>query len=121
MALYKAKQLDINGITQAILNNFSFVYNYSLQFQNLVNSVNTFTTGTVYPTLVKNILVTNITSTIATISWTPVPSATSYNIQINPKGDKLNIITVLGVTTTNYTVGSLTPNTSYEVAVQAIV
>lgn len=120
MALLKAKQLDINSVTAAILNSLGSSYVYNLQFSNLVNTVNTFVTGYVYPQAVKNITVTNITNTVAQINWAAVVSATSYNVQINPKGDKINIITILGINTTSYIVSGLSPNTVYEVQVQAV-
>lgn len=112
MALLKAKQLNINDITQNVLNAFSGVY--SLKFNNLVESVNTFSTGYNFPIPVINVIVTFVNANSVTLQWDSEPLAVSYTVYLRPKGDVLDNIVVSSITNTFVTISGLTQDTIYE-------
>ena len=121
MALLKAKQLDINTVTQSVLQTISNNYGYDLTFSNLVRAVNVFSTGYTYPSPVLNIQISNVTANSAVISWSPVGSATSYDIQFNPVADPYDSTIILGITTSFYTITGLLQDTVYEIKVRPVV
>ena len=59
----------------------------------------------------------NITSSSADLSWTPSGSETAWNIDYGPSG--YSIGTGTSVSSANYTVSGLTPQTDYDFYVQA--
>lgn len=112
MALLKAKQLNINDITQNVLNAFSGAY--SLKFNNLVESVNTFSTGYNFPTPVINVIVTFVNANSVTLQWDTEPLAISYTVYLRPKSDILDNIVVSSITNTFVTISGLAQDTIYE-------
>lgn len=62
---------------------------------------------------------TNITQTGATLSWSAVSGAASYNLQWKP-GTSSTWTTVSGLTTTSYALSGLTAGTAYNYQVQAV-
>lgn len=115
MALLKAKQLNINDVTNAILNNIGA--NYLSTFDDLVDGVHTFSTGYNFPPLIQGIVVTFVNANSATIQWVDQLLAISYNIYCRPKGDTLNTITIYNIVTPYVTINNLSPDTIYEVTV----
>ena len=121
MALLKAKQLDINNVTLNVLNAIGNIYSYGLQFNNLVNRVNVFSTGYNFPSPIVNSIVTFVNASSVTIQWDIAPLATSYTVYIHPKGDSLDNIIVSGITTRFVTVSGLQPDTIYEYYVSYVI
>lgn len=117
MALLRAKQLNINEITNALLNSIGGNYTYNYEFANLVDSVHTFSTGYHFPSLVNGITPITVNANSASIKWNPVPLAVSYNIYCHPKGNILDSITMLNVSGTSTIIIGLTQDTIYEVQV----
>ena len=70
-------------------------------------------------TSVLNVDTVNVTSTSATIAWTPGNIETEWNLQFkSDTGSWSNAIAVTG--TPNHTLTGLTPSTTYQVRVQAV-
>ncbi len=77
--------------------------------------------GTELPTCETptNLVVSNISQTEATATWTAGGDETAWNVQFK-KGSDLDWNNVLNVTNTSYVLTNLTPNTGYFVRVQAV-
>lgn len=117
MALLKAKQLDIRSITALVLGTISTDYTSNYTFNNLVDGVNTFSTGYNYPLAPKNLELVSVNANSVTLQWSPTLLAVSYNVYCHPKGDPLSSITLLAVTGTSVTITGLSHDTVYEVEV----
>ncbi|MBK6544845.1 MAG: fibronectin type III domain-containing protein [Saprospiraceae bacterium] len=110
---------NITGLTSSTLYNTRVKAVCSSGSSNYSATVN-FTTagsggGCGTPT---NLTVTNITQSTATISWTAVSGATSYNFQY--KLASSGTWTTASVTTTTVNLSGMTQGTSYNVRVQAV-
>jgi len=97
-------------------------YDFQVQAVCLITSaysaVGNFSTLALSCSTPTNINVTAITATSATLSWTPVAGATSYNIQGRIVGT--TTWTLIPSAAATYSVTGLTPNTTYEFQVQAV-
>lgn len=117
MALLKAKQLDISNITSLVLSTIETDYTSNYTFNNLVDGVNTFSTGYNFPNPTQNLELISVNANSATLKWSATLLAVSYNIYCHPKGDPLNSIILLNVTGTSITIPGLSQDTVYEVEV----
>lgn len=66
-----------------------------------------------------NLVVSNISSNTANISWFPVSGATSYQLQWRP-GSGSTFISQTGITATSFSLTGLNPSTAYTVQVLAV-
>lgn len=111
MALLKAKQLDINSITQSVLNTIQA--SYDLQFENLVESVKSFSTGYAFPSPVVNAVVTFVDANSATIQWDANLDAMTYTLYLHPQGDPFDYTIIYGISASHIVINNLLPNTRY--------
>ena len=65
-----------------------------------------------------NVTASTITDNSATINWTPFGAATVFNLEYK-EASASTWTTITGINTTSYTIPSLTPNTNYQVRLQA--
>lgn len=68
----------------------------------------------------SNLIATNVTTNSATITWTSITDATSYNVFIGNNTEPLNVLAPATGTTVSYTMPTLLPNSTYSVQVQAV-
>ena len=88
----------------------------TFQIMNLIiNGTVVATTGCTVPT---GLSVTGLTTTAATLNWTAVPGALSYNIQYRPVGSSTWTSTTS--TTTSINISGLTCATNYEYQVETV-
>ena len=66
-----------------------------------------------------NVTISGLTDISATVSWDADPEANSWIIRYRPVDDTLGNALTANTTTNNYTLNELTPETQYEVQVQA--
>ena len=66
-----------------------------------------------------NVTISGMTDISASVSWDADPEASSWNIRYRPVDDTLNDVLIATTTTNSYTLTELTPETPYEVQVQA--
>jgi hypothetical protein len=66
-----------------------------------------------------NLTASNVNSSSATISWDPGAEASTYNVEYGPAGFTLGSGTQENVSTTEYTMTSLSSQTEYDVYVQS--
>lgn len=83
------------------------------------SAIANFTTSTPAPSCgtPSGLFTTNITSTSATLNWSAVSGATSYNIQYRPTGT--STWTTVSTAATTYNLTGLASSTTYEFQVQA--
>ncbi len=100
--------------------------NYEWQVQTVCSGTSTsaFTASTTFTTtggcaVPTGLTSSAITTTSATVSWTPVTGATGYNLQYEV-GSTGTFTTVSNLTTTSYNITGLTAGTTYQFHVQAI-
>jgi hypothetical protein len=117
MALLKAKQLDVTNITALVLHTITTDYTSNYTFNNLVDGVNTFSTGYHFPIAPQNLELIAVNANSATLHWNPTLLAISYNVYCHPKGDPLHSIILLNVIGTTVTISGLSQDTVYEVEV----
>ena len=66
-----------------------------------------------------NVTISGLTDASATVSWDADPDAISWNILYRPADDTLGNSITANATTNSYTLSGLTPETQFEVQVQA--
>ena len=66
-----------------------------------------------------DVTISGMTDISATVSWNADPEANSWNIRYRPVYDTLGDVLTTNTTTNSYTLNELTPETQYEVQVQA--
>lgn len=114
--------IDISAFTANQLINFQYraVYDASDEWSYgfCMSSPTLYSSGCLP---VTGLTSSNVTTTTVDLSWTPQGSETMWNIEYGPLGFTPGIGngTIVPVTSTNETVPSLTPNTTYDFYVQA--
>jgi len=118
MPLIKSKQLDMSDLMNTILGLLSTNPGDNNKFSNLVNNVNTFVTSPSTAGPIQDIVISSITSSSASITWTAISGAINYDIEYYVKGNQLNPITISGIVTTTYTLANLDGATTYEINIK---
>lgn len=120
MGLLKSKQIDIDGVADAVMTRILAVPNLLNKFWNLSNSVNTFVTTPSTSGPVQDIVISSITSNSAEVSWTAVPGATTYEIQYIVKGDIYSAEAIVAVSAPPFILTGLSSGTTYVVQIKPV-
>ena len=108
---------DLTGLTDGTT--------YQFQVQTVCSAgSSSYSTSTSFATLVScgtptDLTSSGITTTSATVSWTAVPGAVTYNLQWKPSSSS-TWTTVNGITTTSNDLTGLTDGTTYQFQVQTV-